>query len=95
MGKPTGSSGKYLEIDLGATEPPFTFEEAFRAAYPNTGRQSFVSREILALAGGGTMVMRDAEGDDVTVTIEELNSRAVEFVGVVSTSGVSRIAVYL
>ncbi len=38
MSEKLGASEKYLPIDLTKTVPPFTLENAFRAAYPNTGQ---------------------------------------------------------
>lgn len=90
-----GSSGKYLEIDLGTTLPPFSFQAAFIAAYPDTGVRSFVSRTILALDGPGTLVVQDGEGHSVTLTVVDREYRSIEAVGIVSTDGVSRIAVML
>jgi hypothetical protein len=90
-----GASSKMLEIDLNTTAPPFGFETAFLAAYPNTGVRTFVSRAILALDGPGTLVVEDCEGHEVTMTLEDREVREFEAVGVVSFSGVSRIAVFL
>ena len=90
-----GSSGKMLEIDLNTTAPPFTFETVFRAAYPGTGARTFVSRIIIALDGPGTLVVKDCEGDDVTMTLEDQSYRSFEAVGIESFSGVSRVAVML
>lgn len=104
-GQKLGSSGKHLEISLAAEAaassgtigavPPFSFEDVFVAAYPNTGVRSFVSRTILALDGPGTLVVTDGEGDEVTLTLEDREFRSIEAVGIVTYSGVSRIAVML
>jgi hypothetical protein len=95
MSKYTESSSKMLEIDLNTTAPPFTFETVFRAAYPNIGTRRFVSREILALDGPGTLVVVDGEGSNVTWTMEDRETRAFEATGITSFSGVSRVAVFL
>jgi hypothetical protein len=90
-----GSSGKMLEIDLVATAPPFDFETVFRAAYPNTGVRSFISRAIVSLDGPGTLVFKDGEGDSVTLTLLDHEVNEVEAVGIVSNSGVTKIRVLL
>lgn len=90
-----GSSGKVLEIYFGTTVPPFTFQEAFLAAYPRTGVTSFVSREIVSLDGPGTIVYTDCEGDAVTITVVDRETNSVEAVGIVSASGVTAIRVLL
>jgi hypothetical protein len=90
-----GSSGKVLEIDLLTTVPPFTFADAFVTAYPNTGVRSFVSRAIVSLDGPGTLVYKDGEGDNVTLTLLDREVNEVEAVGIVSASGVTRIRVLL
>lgn len=95
MSKHEDSSSKMLEIDLNSRVPPFTFQQVFVAAYPRSGVRRFVSREILALDGPGTLVVEDGEGDSVTWTMEDREARRFEAVGVVSFSGVSRIAVFL
>lgn len=95
MGKPDGSCGKMLEIDLNATVPPFSFETVFRAAYQNTGVRNFVSRTIVSLDGPGTLVFEDCEGHSVTLTVVDREANDVEAVGIVSSSGISGIRVLL
>lgn len=90
-----GSASKMLEIDLNTTAPPFTFEAVFRAAYPGTGVRNFVSRTIIALDGPGTLVVKDCEGHDTTMTLEDQSYRNFEATGIESFSGVSRVAVML
>lgn len=93
--KDTGASPKALEIDMASTAPPFTFEAAFLAEYPDTGRRSFKSRTIVALNGPGTVVLKDGEGHSVTFTMVDREVCEFEAVSVVSNSGVTKIRVML
>jgi hypothetical protein len=93
--KDTGASGKALEISLASTVPPFSFETAFRAAYPKTGVRRFVSRSVVVVQGSGTLTLKDGEGDSVPFTLAANEVREFEAVGVVSATGVSKICVML
>ncbi len=90
-----GSSEKYLRIDLSAASFPLTFEAAFRAAYPNTGRRDFSSRAIVSLDGPGTLTLLDAEGHEVDWPMQAYESNEIVAVGVAAAEDISEIKVFL
>lgn len=94
-GKDLGASGKYLVIDLTAATLPLTFETAFRAAYPNTGRTRFVSRGIIALDGPGTITLTDGEGHDVEWPMQAYEANEIEVVGISAHDGITEVKVLL
>lgn len=95
MADRVGSSEKFIEIDLLTTTPPFTFQDAFVAAYPNTGSRSFLSRTIIALDGPGTLGLRDSEGYVVPWTMQAYEYSNVVAVGIESSDGITRVKVLL
>jgi hypothetical protein len=95
MSEKLGASEKYLPIDLSTTVPPFTLEEAFLAAYPNTGRREFTSRAIVALDGPGTITLTDSEGASVVWPMQAYEVNEIRFVGVTAASGITEIKVML
>lgn len=95
MSEKLGASEKYLPIDLTATVPPLTFESAFRAAYPNTGRREFVSRCIVAVDGPGTLTLVDPEGDEVEWPMQAYEANEVRATGIAAASGITTVKVFL
>jgi hypothetical protein len=93
--KDTGASAKAKDITLASETLPLTFEAAFLAAYPDTGRSSFVSRTIVVIGGPGTLTLKDTEGDSVTFDVVDREVREFQAVGVVSYTGITKICVML
>lgn len=97
MAERLGSSEKYLYIDLTETVPPFTFQEAFAAAYPTSGalRGRSSCRCIVAVDGPGTLTLTDAEGDDVEWPMQAYETNNIAAVGVAAADGITLIKVML
>jgi hypothetical protein len=90
-----GSSEKFIYIDLSATVPPFTFQQAFAAQYPTSGRREFNSRAIVAVDGPGTLTLTDAEGAEVEWPMAAYEVNDVVVTGIVSADGITAIKVML
>lgn len=95
MSEKLGASEKYLYIDLSTTAPPFTFDAAFRVAYPNTGRSDFKARAIIALDGPGTLTLTDAEGYSVEWPMQAYEVNEIVAVGIESADGITEVKVLL
>ena len=95
MSEKLGASEKYLHIDLSSTLPPFTFEDAFLAAYTGTGRREFKSRAIVALDGPGTITLKDSEGASVVWPMQAYEVNEIVAVAVTAASGITEIKVML
>lgn len=93
--KDTGASQKALDINLASASLPLTFQSAFNAAYPNSGRRSFVSRAIVVIGGPGTLTLKDGEGHSVTFDVVDREVREFEAVAVTAYTGISKICVML
>lgn len=92
-----GASPRYLEIDLAVTVPPFYFAPLFAAQFPEdqTFAAQAVSRTIVAVAGSGTLTVRDTTNKTAALTFAAGEANAIQAVGIAATAGVTRIKVLL
>lgn len=95
MSEKLGASHKFLYINLTSTIPPFTFEDAFRAAYQDTGVSSFISRGIVAVDGPGTLTLTDTEGAAVTWPMQAYEINEISAVGITAADGITAVKVLL
>lgn len=91
------ASGRYVEIDLGATPPPLMFTTPFSAAYPADASLAVqaLSRTIVATGGSGTLTVLDSTNQQRALTFAAGEANAIQAVGIQATAGVTRVKVLL
>lgn len=88
-----GASSRFIEIDL-TSESTSDFTTAFAAKYTAAPPQA-ISRRIVAVAGTGSLTVKDAAGGEGTLTLAAGQAEDLQLTSITARTGITRVRVLL